>query len=44
MNPDNAEEKERLITQVLEVQNTLDGMNMFDNILPILNCCFYLIK
>ncbi|KAI2802176.1 hypothetical protein BLOT_010369 [Blomia tropicalis] len=33
MNPDNAEEKERLITQVLEVQNTLDDLSLrWDNV------------
>ena len=30
LSPDEAEEKERLIAQVLELQNTLDGVYLFN--------------
>jgi hypothetical protein len=43
MSPDELEEKARLITQVLELQNTLDGKFVFMifNILLIHICMFY---
>lgn len=43
MSPDELEEKARLITQVLELQNTLDG-KWFTQTLQLSAFCFELIK
>lgn len=35
-NPDELEEKQRLINQVMELQNTLDGMKLFPHHVTLL--------